>query len=96
MPRIERRAGVLFLNPGSAGPRRFKLPVAVARLRVRGEKTTARIVEISETPPRTRSRAPALPAVVTSQRRSTRSAVFWAWFVALRIMSIACVRSLRR
>ena len=47
MPRIERRAGVLFLNPGSAGPRRFKLPVAVARLRVRGEKVSARIVEIS-------------------------------------------------
>ncbi|HET7607813.1 MAG TPA: metallophosphoesterase family protein, partial [Gammaproteobacteria bacterium] len=26
-PRIERREGVLYLNPGSAGPRRFKLPV---------------------------------------------------------------------
>ncbi len=33
-PRIERRHGVLFLNPGSAGPRRFTLPVSVARLRV--------------------------------------------------------------
>jgi predicted phosphodiesterase len=33
-PRIERRDGVLFLNPGSAGPRRFKLPVTVAMLRV--------------------------------------------------------------
>lgn len=33
-PLIEWREGVLFLNPGSAGPRRFKLPVAVARLRV--------------------------------------------------------------
>jgi putative phosphoesterase len=33
-PREERRAGVLYVNPGSAGPRRFSLPVAVARLRL--------------------------------------------------------------
>jgi putative phosphoesterase len=31
-PRQERRGGVLYVNPGSAGPRRFNLPVAVARL----------------------------------------------------------------
>jgi putative phosphoesterase len=31
-PREERRGGVLYVNPGSAGPRRFKLPIAVARL----------------------------------------------------------------
>jgi uncharacterized protein len=44
-PAIEERGGVLFVNPGSAGPRRFTLPVAVARLRlgdgrVRGELIT--------------------------------------------------------
>ena len=33
-PAIEERGGVLFVNPGSAGPRRFHLPVAVARLHV--------------------------------------------------------------
>ena len=33
-PSIDQRDGVLFLNPGSAGPRRFKLPICVARLRV--------------------------------------------------------------
>lgn len=33
-PRIEWSDGVLFLNPGSAGPRRFKLPIALARLLV--------------------------------------------------------------
>jgi uncharacterized protein len=37
MPSIETRAGVLFLNPGSAGPRRFKLPIALARVRVSGQ-----------------------------------------------------------
>jgi uncharacterized protein len=34
VPSIETRDGVLFLNPGSAGPRRFKLPIAVARVGV--------------------------------------------------------------
>ncbi|MCG6863871.1 MAG: metallophosphatase family protein [Thiogranum sp.] len=34
MPKCERRDGVLYLNPGSAGPRRFRLPVAVATLQV--------------------------------------------------------------
>ena len=34
-PSIVMRDGVLFINPGSAGPRRFKLPVTVARLHVR-------------------------------------------------------------
>jgi putative phosphoesterase len=33
-PREERRGGVLYVNPGSAGPRRFRLPVAVGRLRI--------------------------------------------------------------
>ena len=33
-PSAEVRGGVLYLNPGSAGPRRFTLPVAVARLRL--------------------------------------------------------------
>jgi putative phosphoesterase len=42
VPKQEMRDGVLFFNPGSAGPRRFKLPVSVGRLiledgRVRGE-----------------------------------------------------------
>lgn len=45
-PAVRRRNGVLYLNPGSAGPRRFKLPVAVARLRVRGESVTCRILEL--------------------------------------------------
>jgi predicted phosphodiesterase len=33
-PLIETRDGVLYLNPGSAGPRRFKLPLSVGRLRI--------------------------------------------------------------
>jgi hypothetical protein len=45
-PSVARRDGVLYLNPGSAGPRRFKLPVSVARLTVRGRNCRARIVEL--------------------------------------------------
>ncbi len=40
------RDGVLYLNPGSAGPRRFDLPVSVARLEVSPRALDARIVEI--------------------------------------------------
>lgn len=46
-PRAERRDGVLFLNPGSAGPQRFKLPVAVAHLSVGKRGLRARIVEVT-------------------------------------------------
>ena len=46
MPKIARRDGVLYLNPGSAGPRRFKLPVALARMRVTGQRIVAEIVKL--------------------------------------------------
>jgi uncharacterized protein len=45
-PTIEMRDGVLFLNPGSAGPRRFKLPVTVARVGVAGARMHPEIVEL--------------------------------------------------
>ncbi len=38
--------GVLYLNPGSAGPRRFSLPVSVARVRVKGKRVTAELIEL--------------------------------------------------
>jgi len=46
-PQIEERGGVLYVNPGSAGPRRFKLPITVAELEVLGETVTARIIELA-------------------------------------------------
>lgn len=45
-PRIERRDGVLYLNPGSAGPRRFRLPVALAWLDVDPAGLAAEIVQL--------------------------------------------------
>jgi uncharacterized protein len=45
-PLSRRRDGVLLLNPGSAGPRRFTLPVSVARLTVRAGRARARLVAL--------------------------------------------------
>ena len=45
-PKIERRGGVLYVNPGSAGPVRFHLPVSVALMQVTGRDVNVRIVEL--------------------------------------------------
>ena len=45
-PLAEVRDGVLYLNPGSAGPRRFSLPIAVARLEVRGADLAYEMIEL--------------------------------------------------
>ena len=45
-PKVEERDGVLYLNPGSAGPRRFSLPVSVAKLYVEADGLRAEIIEI--------------------------------------------------
>jgi uncharacterized protein len=45
-PRVEERDGVLYVNPGSAGPRRFKLPIALAELIVAGSSLSARVFRI--------------------------------------------------
>ena len=46
-PSVTERDGVLYINPGSAGPRRFKLPICVARMTIVGGTVTAEIVELS-------------------------------------------------
>ena len=46
VPKQETRDGVLYFNPGSAGPRRFKLPVTVGKLIVEGENILGEIVNI--------------------------------------------------
>jgi putative phosphoesterase len=43
-PAVEEREGVLYVNPGSSGPRRFKLPIAVAELQIEGASVAARLV----------------------------------------------------
>ena len=45
-PRLEERDGVLYLNPGSAGPRRFKLPISLARMTVAGKRVQAQLVTL--------------------------------------------------
>ncbi len=45
-PTQEHRNGVLFFNPGAAGPRRFSLPVTVGRLRISGSQLSAEIITL--------------------------------------------------
>ena len=45
-PSLREDGGVLFLNPGSAGPRRFTLPIALARLHLRDGQLRGEIVEL--------------------------------------------------
>jgi putative phosphoesterase len=45
-PKIVEDNGVLYLNPGSAGPRRFRLPITLARLEVNPMGVGARILEL--------------------------------------------------
>ena len=48
-PSVERRGPVLYVNPGSAGPRRFRLPITVARMVIAGGRLTAQIIELPST-----------------------------------------------
>jgi putative phosphoesterase len=47
-PSIEERDGVLFINPGSAGPKRFQLPVSIGLLHISGSTLTPEIIELNE------------------------------------------------
>jgi putative phosphoesterase len=46
-PMIEERDGVLYVNPGSAGPRRFKLPISVGEITVSGSAVNAHLVDLT-------------------------------------------------
>jgi uncharacterized protein len=60
-PRLDDAAGVLVVNPGSAGPRRFRLPICVARLHVEAGRPRVELLPLelptppSRTPGRTRA-----------------------------------------
>jgi putative phosphoesterase len=45
-PKLEERDGVLYLNPGSAGPRRFKLPISLAKLTIAKKRVRAQLVTL--------------------------------------------------
>jgi putative phosphoesterase len=47
-PQVQRKGDVLYVNPGSAGPRRFRLPIGIAELVVDGTTITPRLVEIDD------------------------------------------------
>jgi predicted phosphodiesterase len=45
-PHLERKEGVLYLNPGAAGPRRFSLPVSLALLHVAGDSLKVEFIKL--------------------------------------------------
>jgi len=49
VPKQETKNGVLYFNPGSAGPRRFRLPVTTGRLKIQDGRVSGEIVEIMPT-----------------------------------------------
>lgn len=46
-PKVERRGGVWYVNPGSAGPRRFELPITVARMHLSAGEPRFEIVDLA-------------------------------------------------
>lgn len=66
VPKAERVDGVLYLNPGSAGPRRFNLPIAVAKLHIDERGLEAELIELDvQSAPQRRA------ASVRARRRSS-------------------------
>ena len=51
VPKIEERDGVIFINPGAAGPRRFSLPVSIADLTLTHAAPKARLIDLLPRPP---------------------------------------------
>ncbi len=49
-PSAEERGGVLFVNPGSAGPRRFSLPISIAELLVDGSEVSVLFTQLADAP----------------------------------------------
>jgi len=49
-PKIETTGNVLYFNPGSAGPRRFRLPITVGRLTVVEDRLQAQLIALSSEP----------------------------------------------
>jgi putative phosphoesterase len=46
-PHQELKDGVLYFNPGSAGPRRFRLPISIGRLQIQNGKVTAEVINLT-------------------------------------------------
>jgi putative phosphoesterase len=49
-PSLTDRDGILYVNPGAAGPRRFRLPVTLAILEIDGEQWSVRFVDLAASP----------------------------------------------
>ena len=71
-PSSETRDGVLYVNPGSAGPRRFRLPICVGELQIADGSITARHVEL-EVPGAGEQAAAAVPGRLLQPRSLSKA-----------------------
>lgn len=71
-PSIEQRDGVLYVNPGSAGPRRFKLPLSVAQLVVARNLVSAKIIEFRVDEINSNTPRAAAPISASKSRKAKR------------------------
>ena len=46
IPKIHERDGVVYMNPGSCGPRRFRLPISLGEILIEGDKLQARNIDL--------------------------------------------------
>ena len=46
-PAIVEKCGVQYINPGSAGPRRFRLPISIGELRIDGTSAVAHLTQLA-------------------------------------------------
>ena len=74
-PKIETVNGVLYLNPGSAGPRRFSLPIALAMLELAGQAFRPSIQNVSAVLSEGQPRLPPTDRVALSM--TTGGATIW-------------------
>lgn len=74
-PLIETRQGVLYFNPGSAGPRRFRLPVTIGRLTLARGEIAAEIIDVGEQRESPRGSAHRLFHAVARAARGVQEAV---------------------
>ena len=47
-PRIHRQSGILYVNPGSIGPRRFRLPISLAKVSFDGQEFKVQLIDFTE------------------------------------------------
>jgi putative phosphoesterase len=72
-PAVREKYGVLYINPGSAGPRRFSLPIAIGRLTISAGRIEPELISLECGPAKTRNlQKSGGPKSIVSQQRTSK------------------------